>query len=280
MIAARVKHGLFECVHGVTQELNKGSTSPYSILKGKLAPLYHTRKVTVHSPWVRSPVTGEAAPVHHTRFYLLAVRKDLNVKLPNRISLDEGDEPLVRNAAEVFTVCEKYHMVMLMNDQCNCEETKCRTGAGPMRSGLANTVKTRTYEKESDSEKGLEPKRKRKKMAAGGFPEGVYDYYEGYFPTCTAAGGCRWGQALFNGLARAVIPSNLEVATAYRLRHLPRAFLEPNSEAGLAAIGNSVLQPEADAWAMLIAELECPGSTLDANHEDGTGLCSEELTGM
>ena len=77
-----------------------------------------------------------------------------------------------------------------------------------------------------------------------------------------------------------MILSNLEVATAYRLRHLPQAFLELNSEVGLAAIRNSVLQPEADAWAMLIAELDCPGSTLDANYEEGTGLCSEELTGM
>ena len=41
-----------------------------------------------------------------------------------------------------------------------------------------------------------------------------------------------------------------------------------------------MLQPEADAWAMFIAELDCRGSTLDANYENGTGLCSEELTGM
>ena len=90
----------------------KNSSLPYDILKRKLSRQYHIRTTTVHTPFIQSPRTGKATTVHHTRFYLLALRKDLVKNPPKKINLSLDESLIHKTSAHVLNSFEEFGLLL------------------------------------------------------------------------------------------------------------------------------------------------------------------------
>ena len=173
-----------ECTNGVRE--NKGKAGvPLDELTKILKPKYVVADFTIDTPRVRSPRTGMVCAIHHSRTYVLGLRKDLDYAHRPHNPPGQG-ELLIKTAAHLMRNIESHYMVMPLEDRRDLDIFKKKQGVGTLKGTMAAITKIRSY-----SEK-LAPRHHFNEMGSGGFPNTAYDLQSGLLPTYTAAGGSRW----------------------------------------------------------------------------------------
>ena len=238
---------LVECTNGVRE--NKGNAGvPLNELTKILQPKYAVSNFTIDTPRVRSPRTGMVSALHHSRTYVLGLRKDLEYAHRQHSPPGQG-ELLVESAAHLVRNIESHYMVMPIEDRRDLDIFKKKQGIGKLKGTMSAITKIREYSTPTTH------KHRSNEMGSGGFPDTAYDLQSGLLPTYTAAGGSRWVYTNLNGLAVPRLLSTLEAAAAYGLEDGDLEMLSPDSEYGQSAIGNCIPQPVADALAQFIYDI-------------------------
>ena len=236
-----------ECTNGVRENKSKAGV-PLDELTKILKPKYVVTDFTIDTPRVRSPRTGMVCAIHHSRTYVLGLRKDLDYAHRPHNPPGQG-ELLIKTAAHLIRNIESHYMVMPLEDRRDLDIFKKKQGVGTLKGTMAAITKIRSYSEE------LAPRHHSNEMGSGGFPNTAYDLQSSLLPTYTAAGGSRWVYTTLNGLVVPRLLSTLEAAAAYGLENGDLEMLSPDSEYGQSAIGNCIPQPVADALAQFISNI-------------------------
>ena len=134
---------LVECTNGVRK--NKGNAGvPLDELTKILKPKYVVTDFTIDTPRVRSPRTGMVCAIHHSRTYVLGLRKDL--EYAHRPHNPPGQaELLVKSAAHLVRNIESHYMVMPLEDRRDLDIFKKRQGVGTLKGTMGAVTKIRSY---------------------------------------------------------------------------------------------------------------------------------------
>ena len=106
-------------------------------------------------------------------------------------------------------------------DQRDLLVLKQRKGHKTLKGLLATVAETCDYDQNGEKTRSED-----RQMASGGFPRFVFDTKRGLIPTITGAGGSRWFMREVNGLPRASLLTNLEMAECYCARGMAQEWLK------------------------------------------------------
>ena len=240
---------LWECAPGVHSRSKGGGKSPYDELIANNPSMHDALGGRVlRADRIKSPLTGCAAPVHHSRSY---------VALVNNLDFAEDAQLEIEEAATSLA----------KTWDCNRESDKQTPGRFCMP--MEDTVDFCFEHKESEGVAYmghiLNPP---VGYGNGAFPSKASDPQNGLAVTFTTGGG-KWIQNSINGLPAFTHVSVREAAANNQLRGLPDGMLNPWSTFGREVVSHAVLGNMADALVCAVQDLYLKPMTIEQSKKKG-----------
>ena len=240
---------IWECSPGVHQKSKGATLTPYEDLLQNNPGMHDatgSKQLAAHT--LVSPLTGEAAPVHHSRSIIALVNDldfdpDAHIELP--LGSEDGCSSWAHNRSTDRNTPGRF--VMPIEDVCDFK-FKFKSKAGIATVG------------EIDN--------KPPGYGNGSFPSIATDPANGRALTFTSGGG-KWIQNTHNNMPAFTHVSTREAATNYQLRHLPEEFLQDFNEYGKHLVSHAVLGNVADSIVVSLIHLYLLPMTLEASQKKG-----------